>query len=73
VLFYTFVAAEQWSWIDSLYFTLVTMTTIGYGDVVPSFAISRLFASIVMVVGVILIAREASDIMEYLLQKNMKI
>jgi len=27
---------EGWSWIDSLYFTTVTMATVGYGDMHPT-------------------------------------
>lgn len=37
---------------DALYFTLVTMTTVGYGDYVPTTPESRIVASVVMVVGI---------------------
>lgn len=33
---------EGWSIIDSLYFTTVTVTTIGYGDFVPTTELSRM-------------------------------
>lgn len=35
--------AEGWSWIDSIYFSVVTLTTIGYGDITPTRDISKLF------------------------------
>jgi voltage-gated potassium channel len=38
--------------LEALYFTLVTMTTVGYGDIVPTTAASRIIASIVMVGGI---------------------
>jgi voltage-gated potassium channel len=33
---------EKWSWFDSFYFTGVTITTIGYGDLVPTITISKI-------------------------------
>jgi voltage-gated potassium channel len=37
---------------EALYFTIVTMTTVGYGDIVPTSAASRIIASIVMIGGI---------------------
>ena len=34
---------EHWTWIQSLYFSVITITTIGYGDMHPTTDISRLF------------------------------
>jgi len=34
---------EEWSYVDSLYFTAMTVTTVGYGDFVPTTEISKLF------------------------------
>ncbi len=44
--------AETDNLADSLYFTIVTMTTVGYGDFVPTSAASRAIASIVMIGGI---------------------
>jgi voltage-gated potassium channel len=43
---------EGWSLSDSLYATLQTVTTVGYGDVTPKTTMGRIFASIYMFVGV---------------------
>ena len=43
---------EGWSWVDSFYFTVCTVTTVGYGDLVPSTDVSRLFTAIYALAGV---------------------
>lgn len=45
-------ALEPWDWIQSFYFTVATLTTVGYGDLHPSNDPSRLFTSIFILVGV---------------------
>ncbi|HUV62045.1 MAG TPA: potassium channel family protein [Thermoplasmata archaeon] len=45
---------EGWSWINSFYFTVCTVTTVGYGDIVPSSDISRLFTALYALAGVAL-------------------
>jgi hypothetical protein len=32
---------EGWTWIDSVYFTIVALTTVGFGDFAPSTELSR--------------------------------
>ncbi|NAT10592.1 two pore domain potassium channel family protein [ANME-1 cluster archaeon AG-394-G06] len=43
---------EKWSWIDSLYFTIITLATIGYGDLVPTTPVGKLVTVIFVIVGV---------------------
>lgn len=43
---------ESWTWIQSFYFSVVTITTVGYGDLVPTNDGSRLFTAINILVGV---------------------
>jgi voltage-gated potassium channel len=38
---YTFL--ENWSYLDALYFSVVTATTVGYGDVVPVTVFGKIF------------------------------
>jgi hypothetical protein len=47
--------AQVSSYCDALYFTWVTMTTIGYGDIFPKSGGGRLLASVDGLVGIILI------------------
>ena len=46
---------NQWSIIDSLYFTIVTLTTCGYGDITPSTPSGKVFASVFALAGVVIL------------------
>ena len=41
---------------NGVYWAIVTMTTVGYGDLVPQTALGRLLASVVMMLGFGIIA-----------------
>ena len=43
---------EHYSWLDSFYLSAQTMTTVGYGDLAPTTAGGRVFASLLMLTGV---------------------
>ena len=48
-VFYHFV--EGWSWLDSLYFCVVSLATVGYGDFTPTEPIGRLFTIFYLING----------------------
>jgi voltage-gated potassium channel len=48
----TFHLLEGWSILDSLYVTVQTVTTVGFGDIAPRTALGRAFATLFMIVGV---------------------
>ncbi len=50
-----FKYAEGWTWVDALYFTSITMTTIGYGDIHPTHDASKLFAVLFGITSVTLL------------------
>ncbi len=42
---------EGWSWIDSVYFSIITLTTIGYGDFSPQTDEGKLFTIFYIIIG----------------------
>ncbi len=43
---------EDWSWIDSLYFSVITLSTIGYGDFSPQTDLGKVFTIIYIIIGI---------------------
>ena len=46
---------EGWSWIDSFYFVIITLTTIGYGDFTPSTPLTKLITIFYGINGVVVL------------------
>ena len=46
---------EGWSWLDSIYFVVITLTTIGYGDLHPTQPVTKLITIFYGLNGVILL------------------
>ena len=42
---------EGWSWVDSLYFSVITLTTIGYGDFSPATDAGKIFTLVYTMIG----------------------
>ena len=49
---FLFRRLEHWSYVDAFYFTTITLTTIGYGDVVPKTELGKIAASLFALLGV---------------------
>jgi uncharacterized membrane protein len=50
---YRFV--EDWSWVDSFYFSSVALTTVGFGDLTPTTDASKVFTVFYIFSGVSLV------------------
>jgi voltage-gated potassium channel len=46
-----FRVVEGWSWIDSYFFTVVTLSTVGYGNLVPQTEIGKIGTTIFIFLG----------------------
>lgn len=44
------------TWVDAYYFTVITLTTIGYGDFSPTTTLTKLFTTLYVFVGLGIIA-----------------
>jgi voltage-gated potassium channel Kch len=50
MLFYSKV--EHWRLLDALYFSAITLTTVGYGDFAPQTDLGKLFTILYLLVGI---------------------
>ena len=53
------------SFVESLYFSVITMATVGYGDITPLSDLARLVAAVQVVVGILLLLFGFSEILSY--------
>ncbi len=61
---------EGWTIVQSLYFAVVTLTTVGYGDFTPQSAGAQIFTIIYILTGIgIFVALLASIAQQYIAQK----
>lgn len=65
-IWYTLV--EEWSWSDSAYMTIITLSTVGFGEIHPLGEKSRLFTIILILLGVIAIGYIVNRFTELIIQ-----
>lgn len=63
-------AISHYSWVDALYMTVITMTTVGFGEVVPLDDNSKIFTIFLILASVVIVGYALSIITEYILSKN---
>ena len=61
---------SHYSWVDALYMTIITITTVGFGEVQPLDEVSKIFTVFLIVTSVIILGYALSIITEYILSKN---
>lgn len=69
-VFYHFV--EKLNWIDTFYFCVVTLTTVGYGDIVPKTNLGKIFTTFYILIGVGIIAASLSYLVKTAAQRRLE-
>lgn len=65
-----FSIAENINFSDALWYSIVTVTTVGYGDIAPKTEAGKLVASVLMLLGIGFIGILTSTITSYFSRKN---
>jgi hypothetical protein len=63
---------EGWNWLDSFYFTVITLTTIGYGDFAPKTPLGRAFTMFYVFIGLGVLAIFISAVAEQSVSEHRK-
>lgn len=60
---------EGWSWLDATYFAVVTISTVGYGDLSPQTASGKLFTIVYVLCGLGLFVATATAIADSIVSR----
>lgn len=60
----------DYSWVDAFYMTIITLSTVGYGEVHPMGEYGKIFTSLFIISGLFIFGFGLSTITEYVLNKN---
>ena len=65
-----FKIISDYSWIDALYMTVITITTVGFGEVQPLDPQAKIFTIFLILTSVIIVGYALTIITEFIISKN---
>ena len=68
ILGYRYIS--ELSWIDALYMTVITITTVGFGEVQPLGIPAKIFTIFLILTSIVIVGYAISIITEYILSRN---
>ncbi len=66
----TFWMLEGWTLLDAAFFSVVTISTVGYGELVPQTVAGKIFAMFYILVGLGVFVAAASAVAEALMRRR---
>ncbi|HHV24592.1 MAG: potassium channel family protein [Methanosarcina sp.] len=63
---------EGWRWLDSFYFSVITLATVGYGDLAPKTDLGKLFTVIYIFTGLGILLGFVNPIGEYIINQRLQ-
>jgi len=69
-IFYHIV--EHLTWLDAIYFCVVTLATVGYGDITPKTSAGKVFTIFYILIGIGIIAYFANTLIKRAYYRRMK-
>ncbi len=62
---------EGLTWLDSWYFVVITLTTVGYGDITPQTSLGKFITPIFVILGIGMITSLITGVNKYLIQRRI--